>query len=349
MEMELSKTAEQVLSNFGHMLSTAGSEKSAIEKFYNAIQPLVDEVTVDILGNCIAHKKGDGPKVMITAHADEVGIMIHYVDDKGFLYFKPVGGVDPYILLGRPVIIKGRDGVVVGIVGRDAIHMQWDKQKELEFEDLWIDIQANDKEDALKQIQIGDTGIVYSAQFTQNGCVSSNALDDKAGMTALYRIAELLQNETINYDLYLVATVQEEIGLRGAKTAAFEIDPYYGFAIDVTHATDYPHVSREKFGDIKLGKGAVITTGPNVDKQLFNQLKTVADGYEIPYQIEGIPRATGTDANAIQVSRCGVKTGVLSIPCRYMHTPFEVVALSDIEAVSQVMKYWLCEPVCENY
>ena len=324
--------------------SPSGSEEQITTLFAEQIRPFVDEVYTDVNGNCIAHKKGSGPKVMLMAHADEIGLMISYIDDRGFLYFKEIGGIDTNILPGQRVSIMGQQGPVSGVIGKKPIHLQ-DKSentKQLEPEDLWIDIAAKDKADALSKVQIGDVATLQGSPVLLNGTLLlSRSLDDKIGLAVLMGLAQNLQSIHTDKDIYLVASVQEELGARGAKMITEAIRPDVGIAIDVTHATDYPTMSPDKDGDISLGKGAVIPMGPNMSKGINQQLINLAKSNGIPYQIEAIARPTGTDAREIQVAATGIRTGLISIPCRYMHTPSEVVSLADADSAIELLSAYL--------
>ena len=324
--------------------SPSGSEEQLTTLFAEQIRPFVDEVYTDVNGNCIAHKKGSGPKVMLMAHADEIGLMISYIDDRGFLYFKEIGGIDTNILPGQRVSIMGQQGPVSGVIGKKPIHLQ-DKSentKQLEPEDLWIDIAAQDKADAQSKVQIGDVATLQGSPVMLNDTLLlSRSLDDKIGLAVLMGLAQSLQSLHTDKDIYLVASVQEELGARGAKMITEAIRPDVGIAIDVTHATDYPTMSPAKDGDISLGKGAVIPMGPNMSKGINQQLISMAKSNGIPYQIEAIARPTGTDAREIQVAGTGIRTGLISIPCRYMHTPSEVVSLADADSAIALLSAYL--------
>jgi len=324
--------------------SPSGSEEQITTLFAEQIRPFVDEVYTDVNGNCIAHKKGSGPKVMLMAHADEIGLMISYIDDRGFLYFKEIGGIDTNILPGQRVSIMGQQGPVSGVIGKKPIHLQ-DKSentKQLEPEDLWIDIAAQDKADAQSKVQIGDVATLQGSPVMLNDTLLlSRSLDDKIGLAVLMGLAQNLQSIHTDKDIYLVASVQEELGARGAKMITEAIRPDVGIAIDVTHATDYPTMSPDKDGDISLGKGAVIPMGPNMSKGINQQLINLAKSNGIPYQIEAIARPTGTDAREIQVAATGIRTGLISIPCRYMHTPSEVVSLADADSAIELLSAYL--------
>ena len=250
--------------------SPSGSEHAIIKKVTNFLKDYVDEYSIDNNGNLIALKHGANrnKKLMLAAHADEVGLMVTYIDDNGFLFFQEIGGIDTNILPGQRVEIHNRHGVVTGIIGKKPIHLQKrdTKAKDYDAEDLWIDISAKDKEDAEKVVEIGDY-ITYQTQpLTLNQDFwTSKALDDKVGLLMLIELAKALDGKLPAMDVYFVATVQEELGARGVRTATLGINPDFGIAIDVTHATDYPTCSPQKSGEIKLGNGIVIAKGPNID------------------------------------------------------------------------------------
>lgn len=335
---------KDILSQMLLTASPSGSEEQITTLFAEHIRPLVDEVYTDANGNCIAHKLGTGPKVMLMAHADEIGLMISYIDDRGFLYFKEIGGIDTNILPGQRVSIMGQQGPVTGVIGKKPIHLQ-DKSentKQLEPEDLWIDIAAKDKADAQSKVQIGDVATLQGNPVQLNDSfLLSRSLDDKIGLAVLMGLAQNLQSQQTDKDIYLVASVQEELGARGAKMITEAIRPDVGIAIDVTHATDYPTMSPTKDGDISIGKGAVIPMGPNMSKGVNQQLINLAKTKGILYQIEAIARPTGTDAREIQVAGTGIRTGLISIPCRYMHTPSEVVSLVDADSAIAILSAYL--------
>ena len=325
----------------------SGNESAAGTIFTNLIRPYVDEVTVDIYGNYIAHRKGNDRKVMFAAHIDEVGLMVTYIDPDGYLYFQPVGGVDVTILPAQRVYIEHEGQRVVGVIGKKAIHLMTQEERgkaHVKAEDLWIDIGASSQEEAEQRVAVGDY-ISYSStpELISKDLIASKSLDDRVGVFTLLEIARLLADRKPECDLYLVASLQEEIGCRGVRTAAFAIRPDVGIAIDVTHATDYPSVNPKRSGKIELGKGVVIAKGPNIAPELASGLVEVAKRDKVAYQLEAIPHPTGTDANLMQVTAEGIRTALLSIPCRYMHTPNEVVSLQDIEATATLAAEWVAK------
>ena len=331
--MEITK--ENILKDLLMTPSPSGSEQPIIKKMAMFLKDYIDELTIDNYGNLIALKYGanSNKKLMLAAHADEVGMMVTHIDNNGFLSFQEIGGIDTNLLPGQRVEIHNHQGVVTGIIGKKPIHLQDRdaKAKDYDAEDLWIDIAAKDKEEAESKVEVGDY-ITYQTQpvVLQHDVWTSKALDDKVGLLTLVEVAKALDGKQPAMDVYFVASVQEELGARGIRTAALGINPDYGIAIDVTHATDYPTCSPQKSGEIKVGNGIVIAKGPNINKTIGRKLIDLAKQQNIKYQIEPIARPTGTDANFMQVSGTGVKTALLSIPCRYMHSPNEIVSLLDV-------------------
>lgn len=315
--------------------SPSGFEEPAQKVYREFVKRYCDEVKTDVHGNVIAFRKGKGNlKMMVCGHADEIGFMVNFIDNDGFIYFRPIGGVDPSLLPGLKVDIYTNKGKVRGVIGRKAIHMmeKEEKDKTPDWKDLWIDIGAKDKKEAESIVSIGDP-ITFQLGVEEllNDLVLTKATDNKAGVFAAGALLKYLQGVDISVNLFCVSSVQEELGLRGAKTSAFGISPNVGLAFDVTTATDHPTTEKKKYGEICLNKGPVISRGANINPVVFKMLVETAKENNIAYQIEAAPRATGTDANVIQLTRSGVATGLISFPNRYMHTPIEIVSFRDIE------------------
>lgn len=321
--------------------SPSGSETSVTNSFSEFMKEFVDEVYSDSMGNVIAHKKKTGAKsLMLISHADEVGFMITHIDNRGFLYFQPVGGIDVNLLPGLQVEIHDARGKIIGVIGRKPKHLQKkeDANQQIRFEDLWIDIGAKDKTDAESYVHIGDYA-TYKASVTKqlNNLITSKSLDDKIGLAVIAEVATRLHHQDVKYDLYFVASTQEELGTRGATIVANKIKTDKCIAIDVTHATDYPHMTPFRSGEIKLGNGAVIAIGPNINQELSTTMENIAQSNGICYQLEAIPFPTGTDARQIQISGTGVLTALVSIPCRYMHSPVEIVSIDDVNSAVEII------------
>ncbi len=296
----------------------------------------------DIIDNFISHQQGNGPKLMLIAHADVVKMMVTYIDESGFIYVKPYGGIDVNILPCRQVEIHHGDRKIVGIIGKKPIHLQKEETSKLSWENIWIDIAAKNKAEATAMVSIGDY-VYYQPSRIElpNNYISGSGLDNSCGVQVMNSVAEALKDKQVNYDIYYVASNYEEIGMRGAIVAANAIKPEICITIDVTHATDYPGMNPITHGDIKLGQGCVLALGPNVDEDIYNKLKDIAEKNNIAYQIEPSPGLTGTDAYMVQVSNEGVRTAVVSIPCRYMHTPYEMVSKDDIESAIKLIELFI--------
>ena len=320
-----------------HARSPSGFETEAQAVWDRHVQPAADEYRNDALGNRLATlNPGGDPVLMLAGHMDELGLMVTYVDKDGFLYFETIGGHDRTVISGRRVIIQTAAGLVKGVTGKRAVHLmdEADRKKVPEIHEIWIDIGARSKKDALARVSIGDTA-TYDHEFELiHGSIgAARAFDDKVGA---YIVGETLirlaaEKKRLAAKLVSVATVQEEIGVRGATTSAYAVDPHIAVAVDVGHATDHPDCDPRKYGEIKLGGGPIICRGPNINPRIYERLVRAAKKLRIAHQIEGDPRPTGTDARAIQMGRGGVATGLVSVPLRYMHTPSEVVDLKDVE------------------
>ena len=293
--------------------------------------------TYDALGNRIATlNPGGDPVLMLAGHMDELGLMVTYVNKDGFLYFETIGGHDRSVISGRRVIIQTEHGPVKGVTGKRAVHLmdEADRKKVPEIHEIWIDIGARSKRDALQRVAIGDVATYdHEFEFIHGSVGAARAFDDKVGAyivgETLIRLAREKKRPAAR--VVAVATVQEEIGVRGAMTSGYAVDPHIAIAVDVGHATDHPDCDNRKYGEVKLGGGPVICRGPNINPRIFERLVQAARKLRLPHQLEGDPRPTGTDARAIQTSRGGVATGLVSVPLRYMHTPSEVVDLQDVE------------------
>ena len=317
--------------------SPSGYEHDAQAVWDHYVTPRADATARDAIGNRISTLNPDGdPVLMLAGHIDELGLIITFVNKDGFLYFQTIGGHDRVMIPGRRVIIRSAGGPVLGVTGKRAVHLMddGDRKKVPEIHEMWIDIGARSRKDALKRVSIGDVA-TYDHGFASLGgsIATARAFDNKAGA---YVVGETLirlaaGKKKLAARVVSVATAQEEIGVRGAITATFGINPTVAMAVDVGHATDHPDCDHRKFGDQSLGAGPIICRGPNINPRVFEILISCADEEGIPYQLEADPRPTGTDARAIQVGRSGVATGLISVPLRYMHTPSEVVDLEDVE------------------
>ncbi len=320
-----------------HARSPSGYEAEAHAVFDRHVKPAADLYANDALGNRTATlNPGGNPTLMLAGHLDELGLIITYVNKDGFIYFDTIGGHDRSVISGRRVLIQTAAGLVPGVTGKRAIHLmdEADRKKVPEIHEIWIDIGARSKKEALARVAIGDVA-TYDHEFGLfHGSIgAARAFDNKVGA---YIVGETLirlsrEKRKLAAKVVSVGTSQEEIGVRGATTAAYAVDPHIAVAVDVGHATDHPDCDNRKYGETKLGGGPIICRGANINPKVYQRLLAAAKKAKIPYQLEADPRPTGTDARAIQMGRGGVATGLVSIPLRYMHTPSEVVDLEDVE------------------
>jgi len=326
----------------------SGYEQQVQRLFRDRVTAYATDVRTDVLGNVYATMNpGGSPRIMLAGHADEIGFQVRYISDEGMLYFGSIGGHDVIVTVGQRVMVHTANGPIPGILGRTAIHLldPDERKKTPKLDDLWIDIGAKDKADAESIVAIGDC-VTYSHELQRlrgDLCVA-RSFDDKMGVFIVAEALRLLAGKPIKATVIGVSTVQEEVGLRGARTSAYDVDPQIGIATDVGHSTDYPGGDKKKVGDIKLGDGPNITRGANINPVVFDLLVKTAKELEIPYQIQATPGGTGTDANVIQLNRSGVATGLIAVPLRYMHTPNEIINLDDIEKAAQLMAGF-CERV----
>src|SRR5918997_867110 len=279
--------------------------------------------------------EGVAARVMLSGHIDEIGLIVTHIDEKGLLRFTGVGGWDPQVLVGQRVRIQTKAGEVVGVIGKKAIHVMEpeERKKVSEIKGLWIDIGAKDGDEAKGMVRVGDVGVVDQDLLElPNDRIASRSLDNRMGAFVVLEALRLLsEEEGVNAEVVAVASVQEEIGLYGARGAAFGLDPDAAIAVDVTHATDTPGIPKNEHGDHALGSGPVITRAANLSPVVTDGLIEAAESEDIAYTLEADSRSTSTDADAIQFTRAGIATGLVSAPNRYMHSPNEIVALEDLE------------------
>ena len=321
--------------------SPSGFERPIQDVVRSWATPLADEIRTDRHGNVIAVlNPGGSPRIMLAGHCDQLGLMVEYIDDNGYLYVQPIGGWDMQILLGQNLVVWTKQGPVPAVVSRKAPHLLTteERKKVPEFNDIWVDIGAKDRKDAEERVALGDP-ITVDLQWRdlRNGFFTSPGLDDKVGVWTVMEALRLLHGQPLQAAVYCVSTVQEEIGLRGATTSAYGIHPAVGIAVDVCHATDTPGNDKRQVGDTRVGAGPVVFRGANINPHVHDRLVASAKAKEIAVQVRGVPKATGTDANAMQLARDGVATGLVGIPNRYMHSPVEVVCLEDLDRAARLL------------
>jgi len=321
--------------------SPSGYEAPAAQVWRDAAS--FAELETDRIGSSIARVPGagDGPLVAIVGHIDEIGLTITHVDEKGYAWFLPIGGWDAQILVGQRVEVQTRDGLVAGVIGRKPVHLLKDEQKKMavELTGLHIDVGAADRDEALALLRIGDPVVVRAEPMRlAGGRLVSRSLDNRLGSYVALEVARRCHERGgLTADVAGVAAVQEEIGLHGGGTSAYLLQPDLAIAVDVTHATDVPGVEEKESGSHPLGSGPVIGRGSTLAPKAYELLAEAAESAGIEYTVEASGRWTGTDADAYQISRAGIPTGLVSIPLRYMHSPVETVDLGDVEAAVELL------------
>ncbi|SEF52225.1 endoglucanase [Caloramator fervidus] len=328
---------KEILKDLSNFSAVSGSEFQLHEKLENIFKDLVDEIKKGILGDFIAVKKGEGEnrlKVLLTAHADEIGLMVTDIDDRGFVHFTNVGGVDPKTLPAQEVIIHGKEKVF-GVIGAKPPHVLTDKdrKKSIKIDEMVIDCGMT-RDELEKLISVGDFITVKRHSIGLLGdFITGKALDNRSGIMVLYECAKELKNIKHSCDVYFAATSLEERGLLGIKTTAYEVSPDIGIVVDVTFADKYADSDIQ----IECGKGVEITIGPNIHPELSEKLIKIADEYAIPYTIDVSPASTGTETWNLQICQEGIPTLLVSIPIRYMHTSTEVVNYKDIIRAARLL------------
>ncbi len=324
----------------------SGYERAPAE-VWSAAAAQFAQVSSDIVGTPLAlvapshGYESDSRRLLVMGHIDEIGLIVTHIDDDGYLWFKGVGGWDAQILVGQRVLIDTRQGPVTGVVGKKPIHLLRDEERKkvADIRELHIDVGARDGEQARALVRIGDVAVIDAAPAElPNGRLISRALDNRLGSFVALEAARLVaQAGGAQWELAAVAAVQEEITFGGSRTSAFSLEPQAAIVVDVTHATDAPGVDVKDAGKHELGSGPVITRGSTLNPALFELLHDTAEAENIPFTVEASARATGTDADAVHISRGGVPTALVSIPLRYMHSPVELVQLDDVNAAARLI------------
>lgn len=331
---------KSLLEKFTNAHGISGSEGEIRKLLETELKPWVDSIKTDTMGNLIATLNGKKPSIMLAAHMDEIGLMVKYIDDEGFLRFVGIGGWFDQTLLNQRVIVHGKNGSLTGVIGSKPPHVMTgeDRKKPVKMEDMFIDIGAKGKEDAENLgVEIGSPVSIDRA-FTPlaNGRVTSKALDNRAGVVILVEVIKQLKKLQIDANVYAVGTVQEEVGLKGARTSAFGLSPSLALALDTTIPGDHPGISKND-STLEIGKGPVITVADASGRglishpQVLKWLKDTAAENEIPYQL-GVGSGGTTDASVIHLTGKGIPTGNVSIATRYIHSPVEVLDTADLEA-----------------
>jgi putative aminopeptidase FrvX len=301
------------------------------------------EVASDTLGSSLARVPGTagGPTLAVVGHVDEIGLHISHVEDDGQLRFGSVGGWDPAVLVGQRVVVGTRNGAVAGVIGRKPIHLLKDEDRKRvpELKELHIDVGAKDGDEARELVRIGDVAVIDSGPLEfPNGRLVSRALDNRVGCYVAAEAARLVAAAGgAPGDVVALAVVQEETSFAGSRTSSFALEPEVAVVVDLTFATDQPGVELGQMTKHELGSGPVIARGTTLHPRVFELLYGAGDHEGIPFTVESLGRATGTDADAVHISRSGIPTGLVSVPCRYMHSPVEMVSLDDVDAAARLI------------
>jgi endoglucanase len=323
----------------------SGYEQAPAAVFREAAGAYAAEVVDDVVGSTVARvparPPGDGPRLVVIGHIDEIGMIVHHIDDDGFLWFTGVGGWDPVILVGQRVELATRGGAVSGVVGKKPIHLlkEEERKKVPELRGLHIDIGASDGDDARGRVRIGDVAVIAGEpEELPNGRVISRSLDNRLGCYVAYETGRLVAEAGgAPGEVCAAAVSQEEITFAGARTTAYSLEPDVAVVVDVTFATDAPGVDEKELGKHPFGSGPVLTRGSTLDPRVFEMLHDTGEAEGIPFTVSASARSTGTDADAVHISRGGVPTAVVSIPLRYMHSPVEMVQLDDVENTARLI------------
>jgi len=322
--------------------SPSGYEWPVQDLVRSYLDAVAVEVRSDTHGNVVGVANPGAPlRMLLAGHCDQIGLIVQHVDGDGYLSVQPIGGWEPMQLVGSRVTVWGAAGPVPGVIARKPIHLLTEEERKVvpKMKDLWIDIGAADRADAESVVRVGDPVTVELRVWPlRRDLVAAPAMDDKVGLwVVLEAFRRAVEAGPLGCALFVASTVQEEIGLRGAQTSAFGVDPHVAIAVDVTHATDCPSIDKKSEGDVGVGKGPVVFRGPNMNPHVVDRLVAAARERSIPFQFQASGRATPTDANVLQTTRAGVATGLVSVPNRYMHSAVETVSLGDLDRTADLL------------
>ncbi len=299
------------------------------------------ELSTDGIGSSVARIGDAAPLLAIVGHIDEIGLVVRHIDEQGFLWFAPIGGWDPQILVGQRVEVQGSGGPVLGVLGRKPLHLldAEARKKVVDIKGLHIDIGAAGREEAAELVRVGDPVVIAGEPLRlAGGRLISRSLDNRLGAyVALEALRRCRERDSLGASVAAIAAVQEEIGLFGARTSAFHVDPDLAVVVDVTHATDAPGIDEKELGSHPLGSGPVIYRGATLSPRVFELLIATAEQAGIEHTVGATGNSTGTDADAVQFARSGIPTSLVSVPLRYMHSPVETVDLADVEAAVELL------------
>lgn len=321
----------------------SGFEGAAARVWREEASTFAEVVTSDVAGNSLAEvNPGGSPTIMLDGHIDEIGVIVTYIDDDGVIYFSPIGGWDCQVLVGQRIRFAGRNGDVIGVVGKKPIHLlkAADREKASTFQELWVDIGASTRAEAEARLAVGDAGVIDSRtmDFPNNRLVS-RSIDDRIGAFVVLEALRRYAQNPGPARLVAAATTQEEIAWHGggALVCTNCINPKMAICVDVTFATDHPGMEKKEIGDHRIGGGPVLSRGGVLSPVVFDLVRSTAERHQIPYSVHAVGRDTSTNADAIHIAREGVATALVSIPNRYMHSPNELVSLDDVDRTATLI------------
>jgi putative aminopeptidase FrvX len=321
----------------------SGFETSAARVWRQEAETFADRVSTDVSGNSIAEVNPTGsPTIMLDGHIDEIGVIVQYIDDEGLVYIGPIGGWDPQVLVGQRIRFAGRDGDVLGVVGKKPIHLMKPTEREQasKFTDMWVDIGATSRAQAEERLGVGDPGVIDARTLDfPNNRIVSRSIDDRIGAFTVLEALRRYKENPGPARVVAAATTQEEIAWHGggALVCASCINPAMAIVVDVTFATDHPGMEKKELGDHPIGSGPVLTRGAIVSPVTYELLRAAAQREQIPFTVHAAGRDTSTNADAIHLAREGVATALVSIPNRYMHSPNELVSLDDVDHTANLL------------
>lgn len=337
-----------------HLLQATGPtgfEHQAIKVWVEEAQTFADKVETDKHGNAYAIlNPGASPKLMLAGHADEIGVIVSYIDEDGFVWLKGLGGWDAQVLVGQRIRFNGPRGEVRGVIGRKAIHLleTEERNKAVRIKNLWADIGAANEKEAKEWLEVGSIGVIDQPYHQLLGRrIISKAIDNRIGAYIVLEALRAARAARVATQVVAVATVQEEIGAYGARTAAYRLEPDTALVVDVTHCSASPKMEKKSVGEGALGKGAVLDVGPFVHPKVLARLRELAKEHRLPYELHAHSGYSGTDADEVALVREGIPTAVVSIPNRYMHSPSEMIDLDDADTIVKLLALYAGGPVMD--
>ncbi|MDB4885604.1 MAG: endoglucanase [Gemmatimonadetes bacterium] len=321
----------------------SGFETMAARIWRAEAETFAEKVTTDVAGNSMAEVNPGGTvTIMLDGHIDEIGVIVQYIDDDGFVHISPIGGWDAQVLVGQRIRFLGNDGDVYGVVGKKPIHLMKaeDREHASKFSDLWVDIGAAKRDEAEKMLSIGDPGVIDARSHDfPNDRLVSRSIDDRIGAFIILEALRRYAAKPGTARVVAAATTQEEIAWHGggAAVCAHALEPQIALVVDVTFATDHPGIEKKEIGEHKMGGGPILSRGALISPVVFSLLRAAAKKLEMPHAVHAVGRDTSTNADAIHIARAGVATGLVSIPNRYMHSPNEMVSLRDVDAAADLI------------